>query len=167
MKKLSFFAVCATVCMLATSCSNSKEETPAPAPEPVQEAPYEPQHVTDTIAVKNLKTYNYLAAPAGVPAQSVSVDYGTPGRKPVGIRFSYPNGDTRTVVLPAGFKLWSNQAGQPRVVSDKFCTVWVQGTVNGRFCEVVVFGDPSLNEKRIKPDSYKGTITYRERSKRK
>lgn len=167
MKKiLGTVALCA-ICMLATSCGK-KKEAPAPAPEPVVEEVYQPQHSSETIDLKTIKTYNYISAPDGPAATSVVVNYDQkkPYTQPVEIKFTYANGDTRTYVIPASFGLWKNQAGRFRVVSDDACTVWLQGqTKKGKFCEFVVYGDPQFNGKKIKPNSYRnlpaGEIKYR------
>lgn len=168
MKKIfGTLALCATVCMLATSC-DKKKEAPAPAPEPVVEEVYQPQHTSVTVDLKTIKKYNYTAAPEGQAATSVVVNYDQkkPYAQPVEIKFSYANGDTRTYVIPADFGLWKNQAGRFRVVSDNSCTVWLQGqTKKGKFCEFVFYGDPQYNGTKIKPNSYRnlpaGEIKYR------
>ena len=164
MKKNLILAMCATICMLAaTACGNKEEKAPVSAPAPVEKPAYQPKHTTTTVDLtKGLKKYNYVAAPTGAPAVSVSVDYGKPYTKPTTVKFVYANGDTRTLVVPADFGLWNNSKGTPRVVTDKACTVWLQGqTKKGKFCEFVFFGDPQYNGKKVKPNSYRGEIKYR------
>lgn len=168
MKKIfGTFAICAMACVFVTSCGNKKEEVPAPAPEPVVEEVYQPQHTSVTVDLKTIKTYNYTAAPEGAPATSVVVNYDQKKPyQPIEIKFTYANGDTRTYIVPADFGLWKNQSGRFRVVSDDKCTVWLQGqTKKGKFCEFVFYGDPQFNGKKIKPNSYRnlpaGEIKYR------
>lgn len=162
MKTFMKMAVCIMIVALAAVSCKKKEE--APVQEPVKEV-YTPKHTLEQVDLSNLKTYNYISAPAGAAAVSVAVEYSeTELYTPIKIKYKYANGDTRTYVLD-GFGLWANEAGRLRVVADQ-TTVWLQGqTKAGKFCEVVFYGDPKNNGKKIKPNSYRnlpaGEIVYR------
>ena len=159
--------MCAICTMAITSCG--KKDTPATATEPiVEEIVYTPQHTSVNVDLKNIQKVNYTAAPEGQAATSVVVNYDQkkPYAQPIEIKFSYANGDTRTYIIPADFGLWKNEAGRLRVVTDKACTVWLQGqTKKGKYCEFVFFGDSQYNGTKIKPNSYRnlpaGEINYR------
>lgn len=162
MKSIIKWALCIMVVAFAAVSCKQKEA-------PVQEAKpevYVPKHVVEHVDLNNIKTYNYINAPAGAAAISVVVNYRTDKLyEPIEIKYSYKNGDTRTYIVPKEFGLWENEAGRLRVVADN-TTVWLQGqTKAGKFCEFVFYGDPKHNGKKITPNSYRnlpaGEIVYR------
>ena len=169
MKK--FFVALAVAAMASClfSCGEKEKEVEkAPAPEPVKEEVYQPQHQSQTIDLKTVKKYNYFAAPTAAPATSVVVNYDQkkPYAQPIEVKYTYANGDTYTYIVPAEFGLWKNTAGKFRVISDEEGTVWLQGQIKkGKFCEFVFYGDPKHNGTKIKPNSYKnlpaGEVKYR------
>ncbi|MCM1323329.1 MAG: hypothetical protein NC218_04140 [Acetobacter sp.] len=168
MKKFFGMLAFAAIASLLASCGEEKKVEPTPAPEPVKEEVYQPQHQSTVVDLKAAKKYQYFNAPTTTPATSVVVNYNekTPYAAPIEVKFSYENGDTYTYTIPAEFGLWKNQAGKFRVVSDNECTVWIQGQEKrGKFHEFVFYGDPKHNGTKIKPNSYRnlpaGEIRYR------
>lgn len=168
MKKFFGMLAFVAIASMFASCGNEKKAEPAPVPEPVKKEAYQPQHKAQAVDLKAAKKYQYFNAPTASPATAVLVKYSEkkPYAAPIEVKFSYANGDTYTYTVPASFALWKNQAGKVRVVSDKDCTVWLQGQEkNGKFHEFVFYGDPKYNGTKIKPNSYKnhlsGEIKYR------
>lgn len=150
---------------LATACKAKKEE-PVVEQVTVKEEVYQPKHHSKTIDLSSIKTYEYVSAPTSEPATSVVVsNYQTPYKEPIVIKYSYANGDSYTYTIP-DFGLWCNQNGKIRVITDKENTVWLQGqTKKGKFHELIFYGNPKFNGKKIKPNSYLnppyGLIEYR------
>lgn len=168
MKKIFGMLAFVAIASLLASCGEEKKPEPAPAPEPVKEEVYQPIHQSAAIDLKTAKKYDYRNAPTAAPAASVVVNYDPkkPYTQPIEVKYTYANGDTYTYTIPAEFGLWKNQSGKFRVVSDKECTVWLQGQEkNGKFHEFVFYGDPKYNGTKIKPNSYRnlpaGEIRYR------
>ncbi len=168
MKKFFGMLAFVAIASMCASCNEEKKTEVAPAPAPVKEEVYQPQHNAQAVDLKAAKKYNYFNAPTGSPAASVVVNYNekTPYAAPIEVKFSYANGDSFTYTVPATFGLWKNQAGKFRVISDNECTVWLQGSEkNGKFHEFVFYGDPKHNGTKIKPNSYRnlpaGEIKYR------
>lgn len=164
-KSLAVFAVAG---MFASCDKENKESETAPVPEPPKVEAYQPVHSSTTVDMKKIKKYAYFNAPMSTAAVSVQVlyDQNAPYVQPITVKYSYANGDTHTYTVPAEFGLWRNEAGRLRVVSDDKGTVWMQGqTKNGSFHELIFYGDPQFNGKKIKPNSYRnlpaGEIKYR------
>lgn len=163
MKKIILFMLCA--CVLFVSCKQKKaDEVVVSTPEPEV---YQPTHLLKTVDYKLTKTYNYFAAPLNVAAKEVEVNYDVrePYTKPIEVVYVYPNGDTFTYILK-DFGIWTNENNRHRVLTDKNCTVWIQGqTKSGQFREFVFYGNPQYNGKKISPNSYRnlpeGEIVYR------
>ncbi len=162
------FAVFAVAGMLA-SC-NKENKAPETAPEPVapKAEAYQPVHQSSTVDLKSARKYAYFNAPTPTAAASVDVLYDrkAPYVQPVVVKYTYANGDTYTYTVPAEFGLWRNEAGRLRVVIDDKATVWLQGqTKGGKFHELIFYGDPQFNGKKIKPNTYRnlpaGEIKYR------
>ena len=150
------------------SCKKETKEQPTvQTPEPPKQEVYQPKHQSVTVDLSKKGTYEYINAPTGQKAKSVTIDYDekVAYAKPIVIKYSYDNGDTFSYIIPKEFGLWENENGKFRVVSDDKCTVWVQGqTKKGKRKEYVFIGDPENNGKKIKPNSYqnhpKGLIKY-------
>jgi hypothetical protein len=163
-KSIFILALCALVMCLMASCKNEapKEES-APVEKPAVEEVYQPKHQSQTIDFKGLATYTYFKAPMATTAKTVTVNYNPKVvyEQPIVIKYTYENGDTYTYVIPKTFGLWKNENGKFRVVVDKQNTVWLQGqTSAGKFHELIFYGAPKNNEKKIKPNSYLGNINY-------
>lgn len=164
MKKI--FMLLAFVCLLTVSCKDKKSEEVV-VPDPPKQEVYQPNHLSKTIDFTSTKTYNYFSAPTNVVAKEVEVNYDKRESytKPIEVVYIYPSGDTFTYVLK-DFGIWTNENGMYRVLTDKDCTVWIQGqTKSGKFREFVFYGNPKHNGKKISPNSYynlpDGVIKYR------
>ena len=164
MKKIIMLML-ACMCLLAVSCKDKKTEEVV-VPE-VQQEVYQPMHLSETINYGATKTYNYFSAPNTVAAKEVEVNHDKrePYTKPIEVVFIYPNGDTFTYVLK-DFGVWKNENGMYRILTDKNCTVWIQGqTKDGKFKEFVFYGNPKYDGCKISPNSYynlpDGVIKYR------
>ncbi len=125
MKKFFGMLAFVAIASMCASCNEEKKTEVAPAPAPVKEEVYQPQHNAQAVDLKAAKKYNYFNAPTGSPAASVVVNYNekTPYAAPIEVKFSYANGDSFTYTVPATFGLWKNQAGKFRVISDNECKV--------------------------------------------
>lgn len=127
---------------------------------------YQPVHRTENVRLEEMKRYTYYASPTSEPAVSVVIQYNEqPYVAPTIVTYSYKNGDTYTYILPKEFALRENEIGRLRIVQDQYHTVWMQGqTKKGKFHEVIFYGNPEFNNKKIKPNSYinhpKGVIKY-------
>lgn len=156
------------VTILVCACQEKKPE-PAPAPvEPAKKEVYQPKHQSSTVDLKSIAKYEYVNAPFNEPAISVDVTYDPKVvyKRPIMIKYKYANGDSYTYTIPSEFGLWPNEAGKLRVITDDECTVWLQGqTKKGRFHELIFYGNPKYNGKKIKPNSYlnppSGEIKYK------
>lgn len=157
---IKIFALVAMFALMVSACKQKKEEAPIPeAPKPEV---YQPQHKTAVVDLKTAKTYHYVAAPMSTAAKSVTVNYD--GKNPyqtILVTFVYVNGDTFIYTVPDEFGIWKNEAGKWRILNDG-STVWMQGqTKQGKFHELIFYGDPRNNAKKITPNSYTGVIAYR------
>lgn len=165
---VKFLAVFAVAGMFASCNKDNKEPETAPVPDTPKEEVYQPVHNSSTVDLKTAKKYAYYNAPTSSPAASVQVlyDQKAPYTQPIVVKYTYANGDTYTYTVPADFGLWRNEAGRFRVIYDDKGTVWMQGqTKAGKFHELIFYGDPQFNGKKIKPNSYRnlpaGEIKYR------
>lgn len=172
MKKFfSYLAIFAMI-LVCVSCGSKEEQatpdlTSKPVTEPAKQEVYQPVHKSENVNAMRCKKYNYFAAPLATPATSVQVDYTTPYKSDVIVKYTYANGDTYTYTIAKTYGLWTNaQTGNYKVICDDKCTVWLQGqTYTGGFHEFVFYADPALNGTKIKPNSFKnlpaGEIKYR------
>lgn len=152
---LMLFAIVLSV--VVSSCKEEKKELATSVSETVEVKTYQPKHQSKVVDLSSKETYVYVNAPTKHKARSVTVDYDPkiPYAKPIVIKYSYGNGDTYTYTVPKDFGLWKNQNGKFRVITDDECTVWVQGQIrNGKFKELIFYGNPENNGKKIKPNSY-------------
>ncbi len=155
--------------VMCVACGGQKEDSAQtkPAPEPVKQEAYQPVHKSEAVNAMRCKKYNYYVAPKAEAATSVSVDYTTPYKTDVSVKFTYKNGDTYTYSIAKTYGLWANEKnGKYKVVVDDKCTVWLQGqTYSGGYHEFVFYGDPQYKGTKIKPNSFKnlpaGEIKYR------
>jgi hypothetical protein len=111
----------------------------------------------DTLNLKGLNRYTYFNAPSEESAISVTVKYDTkyPYRAPIIVCYTYQNGSTYSYIIPETFGLRTNEMGRFKVIQDDELTVWMQGqTSNGRFYELVFFGNEKFNGVKIKPNSH-------------
>lgn len=168
MKKIiilfAFFAIALNV---ITSCQKkqcNEEQTVCEDPIVV---PYQPSHIREIIDLKELNNYTYFNAPLGEPAISVNVKYDTkhPYTAPIIITYTFKLGNTYTYVIPKEFGLRTNEMGRFKIIQDEHFTVWMQGqTTNGKFYEIVLYGNEKFNGVKIKPNSHynhpHGVIKY-------
>lgn len=172
-KVLGFLAIFAM--FVTASCNKTEEKVAEPvAPstavqeqQTVQSVATNPVVQTKALNAMKLKKYNYFAAPMDQAATGVVVDYTTPYKSDVSVKFMYADGSTYTYTIAKTYGLWANlKTGKYKVVTDDQCTVWLQGsTYSGGYHEFVFYGDPKNNGKKIKPSSFKnlpaGQIVYR------
>lgn len=119
--------------------------------------PYQAVHINETIDLKDLTSYTYFYAPFNKPAKDVTVKYDLkrPYAAPIIVNYTYQNGNTYTYIIPKEFGLRTNELGRLKLIQDKYNTVWMQGqTADGKFYEIVLYGDSKFNEVKIKPNSH-------------
>lgn len=157
---MKMFAIIAMFALMVSACKQKKVE--APLPETPKPEVYQSQHKTAVVDLKTAKKYHYVAAPMNTAAKTVTVNFD--GKNPyqtILVTFVYVNGDTFIYTVPDEFGIWKNEVGKWRILNDG-STVWMQGqTKQGKFHELIFYGDPRNNAKKITPNSYTGVIAYR------